>query len=236
MSTPTARLMAQHIRINDLCDNIERGLHVSGSTQSDASFRVLVTGSRTWTDTDAFATVLDALHAVAGPALVVVHGACPTGADAIAARWAAQHAVPVEAHPADWTTGRSAGPVRNAAMVATRPDLCVAFIAGDSPGATGCANLADAANIPTRRYWRGAVQVAADVRPPVPLPPGDPGMSGLAQVVLDCEIADSGPGDLPCLACDAYCSPEDLDERWHCPACAVEYVQWLATGDDRSDR
>jgi len=200
-----------------------------------ARFRVLVTGSWTWTDSDAIATVLDALHAVAGPALALVHGGAPTGVDAIASQWAARRDVDVEVF-LDWTAGRGVEPARIAAMVASHPALCVAFIAGASPGATGCANLTDAANIPTRRYWRGAVQVAADVRPPEPLPPGDPRMSGLAQVVLDCEVADGGPGDLPCLACGSYWLPEDLDQRWHCPTCAVEFVLWAATGDDRSDR
>ncbi|NLT55607.1 MAG: DUF2493 domain-containing protein [Actinomycetales bacterium] len=116
-----------------------------------ARFRVLVTGSRTWIDTTAITTALDELHAVHGPRLVVVHGACPTGADAIAHTWAHTHGVPVETHPADWSTGRSAGPARNAAMVATNPDTCLAFIRDHSTGATGCADLAEHAGIPTTR-------------------------------------------------------------------------------------
>jgi len=200
------------------------------------SFRVLVTGSRTWTDSDAIATVLDVLHAVAGPALVLVHGACLTGADAIAARWAARHDVRAEAHPADWSAGRRAGPVRNAAMVATAPKVCVAFITGASPGATGCADMAAKAGIPVRRYYRGAGPTGTDVRPSVPLPPGDPDTTCTALEVLDYEIADRRDGDELCYGCDGFYPPEDLDERWHCPACAREYIRWLADPAARSPR
>ncbi|MGH3657836.1 MAG: DUF2493 domain-containing protein, partial [Micromonosporaceae bacterium] len=82
--------------------------------------RVLVTGSRTWNSYRTIATVLEALHREHGGRLVIVHGACPSGADAIAAAWCRRHGVPQERHPADWRTrGRVAGPARNAAMVHT---------------------------------------------------------------------------------------------------------------------
>lgn len=116
-------------------------------------FRVLITGSRTWTDAPAIARVLNQLHVWQAERLVIVHGACPDGADAIADAWCRLHSVPAERHPADWQRhGRAAGPRRNAAMVATRPALCLAFIRDNSPGATGCANAAEAAGITTIRY------------------------------------------------------------------------------------
>jgi bifunctional DNA primase/polymerase-like protein/SLOG family YspA-like protein len=120
-----------------------------------ARFRVLVTGSRTWTDPALIHTGLNELLRVHGSALVVVHGACRSGADAIAHAWARGHRVPVETHSADWAAGRSAGPARNALMVATRPDACLAFIRDQSRGATGCARLAQAAGIPTTIHtWK----------------------------------------------------------------------------------
>jgi hypothetical protein len=115
-------------------------------------YRVLVTGSRTWTDTTAITQALDDLHARHGHALTVVHGACPRGADAIADTWAARHQVPVQTFPADWSTGRAAGPARNAVMVATGPDECLAFIDDGSRGASDTAVRAEAAGIPTRRH------------------------------------------------------------------------------------
>ncbi|MGH8878010.1 MAG: hypothetical protein ACRD0P_11805, partial [Stackebrandtia sp.] len=48
--------------------------------------------------------------------------------------------------------GRAAGPARNAAMVHTRPALCLAFIRDHSRGASHCADLAERTGIPTRRY------------------------------------------------------------------------------------
>lgn len=115
--------------------------------------RVLVTGSRTWTSYPVIDSALGALHAQHGNQLVVVHGACPNGADAIAAAWCLRYHVQQEPHPANWRTyGRSAGPIRNAAMVATKPALCLAFIHGGSRGASHCAALAEQAGIPTRRY------------------------------------------------------------------------------------
>lgn len=120
-----------------------------------APFRVLVTGSRDWDDHD---LVRDNLAtAVFGhlPA-VIVHGACPSGADAIASWWVRTHrviGVSEERHLADWRTyGRTAGPLRNQHMVSLGADLCLAFIKNGSRGASGCAALAEAAGIPVQRW------------------------------------------------------------------------------------
>lgn len=113
--------------------------------------RVLVTGSRTWTNAR---VIRDALRSVWGDGnAVLVSGACPEGADRIAemfwTRWGGQ----VERHPADWTThGRCAGFRRNATMVGLRADVCLAFIRDGSYGASHTARLAEEAGIPTRRH------------------------------------------------------------------------------------
>jgi hypothetical protein len=116
-------------------------------------FRVLITGSRTWTDPDPITRVLNQLHSWQTDRLVIVHGACRNGVDAIADAWCRHNSVSAERHPADWQRhGKAAGPRRNAVMVATKPALCLAFIRDNSPGATGCANTAEKAGIPTVRY------------------------------------------------------------------------------------
>jgi hypothetical protein len=131
--------------------------------QSAAS-RVLVTGSRTWTDR---AAIRDGLAAVWGAGdRVLVTGACPTGADALAeACWRAWGGQ-VETHPADWDThGRAAGPRRNAEMVGGGAEVCVAFIRDDSRGASHLAGLAEAAGIPVDRHEDNAA-TGARVEPP----------------------------------------------------------------------
>lgn len=117
------------------------------------TYRVLVTGSRTWPDHD---KIEHELRLVLGhhPRLIVVHGACPRGADDIARRWCESLLVFDEPWPADWKLdGRQAGYLRNARMVASRPAEVLAFIHDNSRGATHCADLAEREGLPVRR-WR----------------------------------------------------------------------------------
>jgi hypothetical protein len=112
--------------------------------------RLLVTGSRTWSDRR---MIRDVLAAAWDPERVLVSGACKQGADVLCescwSHWGGQ----VERHPADWPAhGRRAGHIRNAVMVDLGADLCLAFILDRSPGATDCANLARQAGIPTRVF------------------------------------------------------------------------------------
>ena len=113
--------------------------------------RILITGSRNWTDGP---KVRDAIHywAVAlGGDVVVVHGDCPTGADRLADISARTIlGLPVEKHPADWgiPRDRSAGPRRNQKMVDLGADVCIAFPLGESRGTRHCMAAAKAAGIP----------------------------------------------------------------------------------------
>ncbi|MFF7949091.1 SLOG family protein [Streptomyces griseorubiginosus] len=141
------------------------------------TYRILITGSRNWTDRRTIEDTLTAAGALAiasGQRLTVVHGACPTGADAIAQEWADWHRehgqpIDIERHPAqnhpteDFGPWPAAGPKRNAHMVNLGADACFAFIGPctsrrcqrpsphPSHGASGCAGLAEAAGIPVRR-------------------------------------------------------------------------------------
>lgn len=73
---------------------------------------------------------------VDGKLTVLIHGACRTGADFHADRWARNCLVPVEAFAAKWRVNgkldRSAGPRRNQQMINDgKPDLVIAFPGGD---------------------------------------------------------------------------------------------------------
>ena len=113
-------------------------------------FRLLVTGSRTWHDIPAIERALAVILDRHPRGVLLVHGGCPRGADAIAAAYAARTpGYQVEAHPADWRQyGRAAGHRRNAEMIALGTDGCAAFIRGGSPGSTGTVRLARATDIP----------------------------------------------------------------------------------------
>lgn len=114
-------------------------------------FRILVTGSRDWTDWPKIYSVLEE-YAWMGD-VTLISGACPTGADKLAENFAQWIGWTIERHPADWSQYKKrAGFVRNDEMVKTGADRCFAFIKNDSRGATMCAELALKANIETRIY------------------------------------------------------------------------------------
>ncbi|GAA3624518.1 hypothetical protein GCM10022223_46990 [Kineosporia mesophila] len=127
-------------------------------------FRLLLTGSRRWNDVATITRRLDGVLA-RHPGLIIRHGACPAGADAIAETWARANGVPTDPWPTDWRgLGRAAGPVRNRAMVEAGADGCMAFILDSSRGASRCADMADAAGIPIfreRRTSRGHLAAQA---------------------------------------------------------------------------
>lgn len=115
--------------------------------------RVLITGSRDWTNVDAIRQILEAFSAKFiknDEKVTLVSGACPTGADALCEQIAEELGWTIERHPADWNThGKRAGFLRNAEMVKTNPDYCLAFIKNGSKGATMTANLSQKSGIPT---------------------------------------------------------------------------------------
>jgi len=131
--------------------------------------RILITGSRRWTDDDLIRTLLERLHRVGLGPYTLVHGGAK-GADRTAAEIASGLGWKVEAHPADWlgpcvvscTPGHrkkhpgqtvsycpNAGLRRNEEMVALGAGLCLAFIKDRSSGATHCAEAAKKAGITT---------------------------------------------------------------------------------------
>lgn len=101
--------------------------------------RILVTGSRKWVDQDVIFAALQS-HLGNEKEAIVVHGACPSGADKIAQAWVdLQPGIEGEPHPAEWERyGRAAGVIRNEEMVKLGADLCLAFPLGESFGTRDC--------------------------------------------------------------------------------------------------
>lgn len=120
----------------------------------DEIMRVLVCGGRQFTDRHRVFAALDALAEKFQGRLHIIHGAA-SGADTLAADWAAINFVQATAFPAKWvredgTRDPSAGPKRNQRMLIDgRPNLVVAF-----PGWNGTDDMcrrARRAGVPVRQ-------------------------------------------------------------------------------------
>ncbi|QOT19263.1 SLOG family protein [Paenarthrobacter sp. YJN-5] len=121
--------------------------------------RLLITGSRGWTDR---AVIRDALRdwwdsTGRDPEAILVSGKCPKGADRICEEIWAHNGLTLELHPAKWrkadgSQDMAAGYTRNKAMVDTRPDHLIAFILDKSGGASHCLRYAQKQGIPTTVY------------------------------------------------------------------------------------
>lgn len=124
--------------------------------------RILITGSREWTDTEAMGEEL--LWFGFG---LVVHGAA-RGADKLADALARGFGWPTEPHPvtrAEWNRiGKRAGHLRNQRMVDLGADICLAFPTVDSRGTWDCAARARRAGIPVV-FVLGPGLTDADIEP-----------------------------------------------------------------------
>jgi hypothetical protein len=125
--------------------------------------RVLICGSREWTDADLIRRELSALQGVE----VVVEGEAP-GADTLARQAAEQLGIPVLPFSADWDRhGRAAGPLRNQRMLDEgKPDLVLAFTDGlnTSRGTANMVSRGRFAGLPVRVISHpGAGSVTRDV-------------------------------------------------------------------------
>jgi len=115
------------------------------------SFRVVVCGSRSFSDFVLLRSKLDAFlsRKLAEDAVVILSGGC-RGADSLGERYARLRGLPVERFLPDWARcGRSAGLARNEVMVKAA-DAVVAFWDGRSRGTAHVISLAKILNKPLR--------------------------------------------------------------------------------------
>lgn len=158
-------------------DDIEipRGHVLRGEKTDMNETRLLVTGPRTVHDPKIVTDVLhEAVAQTTGP-VILVHGHCPGGVDAIADRWGHENGklllITVERHPAqrhptqDFGPWPWAGPKRNEYMVSLGAERCIAFMAPCdryhcvkpkphySHSTSNCAMYADRAGITVERHY-----------------------------------------------------------------------------------
>ncbi len=116
------------------------------------SYRILITGSRTWPDKMRLWSEIEKVVAAKNEhdfRVIIVHGTAP-GADSMAGELAKFKEWSEERHPADWEKyGRRAGFVRNKEMVDLGADVCIGFVHNNSRGASMTVDLAQKAGIPT---------------------------------------------------------------------------------------
>jgi hypothetical protein len=117
--------------------------------------RILVTGSRNYTSRKSIKDALERwTQGTAWRDITLVHGDCPTGADAIANSIAVQKGWKIERYPAQWHKhGKAAGPLRNGEMADAGADVCLAFPTADSKGTLDMIKKAKAADIPVNIYF-----------------------------------------------------------------------------------
>jgi hypothetical protein len=110
--------------------------------------RVLVCGSRDWTDAPELERVLDKVASVVRVD-TVIEGE-QRGADLLARAWADARGVAVDPYPAEWgRLGKPAGRIRNRRMLNEgRPDLVIAFPFPSSVGTLDMIEIARGAGVP----------------------------------------------------------------------------------------
>lgn len=121
----------------------------------NTKMKILVTGARDWEDRAVVEREIKKL----APWAIVVHGGCPTGADAFADEAARARGLVVKVYKADWEAeGKSAGPKRNSKMIREEHRkgdpvaLCLAFTKDldRSRGTKDCVLKARKAGIPVQ--------------------------------------------------------------------------------------
>lgn len=118
--------------------------------------RLLVTGSRHWTDREKIRRWLTTLESTCSDdeKRELCHGAAP-GADTIAAEEAFKLGFMVVPFPAKWAEyGNKAGPLRNEEMLAEfKPTFCLAFPRDDSKGTWDMVRRVQAAGVSYAVIW-----------------------------------------------------------------------------------
>ena len=131
------------------------------------SYRVLITGSREWSDEERMIIALRKAREAAGDKkMIIVHGGA-RGADRMAGKFASISPNAVEEiHEANWKPlgyfDPQQGHVRNQKMVDLRADVCLAFykLGAGNRGTEDCAVRAGKAGIPVVKIWSDETDIS----------------------------------------------------------------------------
>ncbi len=137
---------------------------IAKEDKEDGVKTLLICGSRDWQDWDRFRNILDHFFherhtkfATQKERWKIVHGACISGADKMAQKYAELNKLQVESYPANWLKyGVAAGPIRNRVMIEeSRPHAAIAFKQqATSKGTDDCIRrLHEYSRIPHNRLW-----------------------------------------------------------------------------------
>ena len=130
---------------------------MENSTSSLNEIRIIVAGTRTFSDyellrnkLDDFISKLKQKHP--DKQVVIITGAAK-GADQLGSFYARNHNIPLKEFPADWTTyGKAAGPIRNQQMLdyaLHEIPVLIVFWDGESRGTKNMMNIAKRHNVQT---------------------------------------------------------------------------------------
>lgn len=118
------------------------------------AYKILVCGSRDYTNRDSVWRVLDAYLAKLGARMLVISGGA-TGADTLAREWAVDRKVDHLTLYAKWELeGRAAGAIRNRRMASKKPKLVLAFSEDfdNSRGTRDMIKVAEKMDIKVKRF------------------------------------------------------------------------------------
>jgi hypothetical protein len=146
-----------------------RAMQQRRQAERPGPLRLLVCGSRTWTDAALLAEAVEqtvAEHGQGRAGVVLIEGDA-RGADRLAGALAKAHGWALEVYPADWQRhGRAAGMLRNARMLRQgRPERVLAFT-DDLTASRGTADM-------VRRAHAAGIPVLVVSHPPVSAEGGD---------------------------------------------------------------
>lgn len=113
-------------------------------------YKVIIAGGRNFSDYELLKERCDFfLKEKLQNCHVIIISGHASGADSLGERYAQEHGLQCELHPADWSQGRKAGPIRNAEM-ASVADALIAFWDGQSRGTKSMIELAKSKGLSVR--------------------------------------------------------------------------------------